>query len=254
MNNLVNIVKSIVDKVNLELPFTKFGINNFVQKVVFYGGTFEAQQCLVSLLKPLMIDKFYMCNTLFLTKGKQVKDVDGNLFVVDTFEVNKWVILKPVNHTNEFVGLIMYLNPITYLHGDPKSTNNEYGQLSKHTANKTPFIWLVESYSFDDLPVDSSIEEAFNVRLFFMDWAFTKKWINDEHNENVIKPMQNLYREFKKIIEEDYNFKRLDTCSVTVRNRFGNSAENPNNLIIDEDLSGVEMNFKLEVYNGNDCC
>ena len=225
MNNLVNIVNNIINQLKLDLT-----INSI-------DG-----------------DKFYMCNTLFLTKLKDVTDMADNVFTVVEFEVNKWVVLTPKGHNNAFVGLTMNLNPITYLHGDPSSTNSEYLQRDNHTPNKTPFIWLVESYNFEDLPADSSVEEAFNVRLFFMDWAFTEEWINDEHNENVIKPMQNLAKQFKNVIENDYNFKRLDTCSITVRNRFGNNPDNPNKLIIDEDLSGVEMNFKIEVYNLNNCC
>lgn len=221
MNNLVNIIENIIGKISIDLVITSIDV-----------------------------DKYYMCNTLFLTKLKYVKDGDGNIFTVTSFDVNKWVVLEPKGHVLPFSGLIMTVNPITFLHGDPKSVNFEYGEKSPLTIEKTPFIWLVESYTFDDLPRDSAVTEAYNVRLFFMDWANTPTWINDEHNENVIKPMQNLSQQFKSVIENDYNFKNLDTCTFTVRNRFGDNDK----LIISEDLSGVEMNFKLEVYDSGECC
>ena len=224
MNNLVDIVKKIVNDINLQLTVTE-----------------------------VVGNKFFMCDTLFLTKLKEVRDSADNKFTVIDFEVNEWVILEPKGHSLPFEGLIINTNEITFLHGDPKSVNSEYLQKGNRTENKTPFIWLVESYTFDDLPRDSAVKDAFNVRLFFMDWANNNKWVNDEHNDNVVKPMHNLEKRFKTVIEKDLNFKGLDTCNVTIRTRFGEIKTGGRDLIIDESLSGIEMNFKLEVYTSN-CC
>ena len=197
--------------------------------------------------------KVYLCNTLHLTLCKIVKDEFGNEYEVTEFVCNEYVVLTPYGHDVPFSGSVVIAPEIYYFHGDPKSTNNEYLQFDKRTANKTPFIWLVESYIYDQLPLDSAIEEAYDVRLFFLDWAETPKWENDDHNNNVIKPMQNLQKAFLQVIEDDYNYKRLENVRLTVRNRFGATAQNPEKLIIDEDLTGLEASFRLQVYDLSKC-
>lgn len=224
-NNLVDIIKSIIAQINLELKVLSIDV-----------------------------DIIYLCNTLHLTIGKIVKDSDDNEYKVIELSINEYVKVEPINHIIPFSGATLTAPEITYLHGDPLSTNAEYKDKGQRTSSKTPFIWLVESYTYDDLPKDSITDAAYNVRLFFMDWANTPKWVNDEHNEYVIKPMENLQTQFKQIIEDDSNYKRLENLTVSIRPRFGNVPDRPQNLIIDEDLSGVEMNFKLEVYESDLCC
>lgn len=224
-NNLVDIIKSIVLSINTTLTVISINVN-----------------------------KIYLCNTLHLTIGKIVKDSLGNEYTITSFEINNFVIVEPFGHTDPFTGTILIAPDLTFLHGDPKSTNNEYSQLSNRSAAKTPFIWLVESYSYDDLPIDSAFDLSFGTRLFFLDWAETPKWSNTNHNDYVIKPMENLKRAFFDIIENDYNFKNLDSVKSAVRPRFGVGPESPDNLIIDEDLSGLDISFDLKVYDSGACC
>ena len=65
--------------------------------------------------------------------------------------------------------------------------------------------------------------------------------------------MQNLQKAFLQVIEDDYNYKRLENVRLTVRNRFGANAQNPEKFIIDEDLTGIEASFKLQVYDLTQC-
>ena len=65
--------------------------------------------------------------------------------------------------------------------------------------------------------------------------------------------MQNLQKAFLQVIEDDYNYKRLENVRLTVRNRFGATAQNPDKLIIDEDLTGLEASFRLQVYDLSKC-
>jgi hypothetical protein len=231
MENLPNIIQSIIDQINLNIAISSVDA-----------------------------DKLYVCETtLFLTKTKIVV-IDGKNYTVIDFELNKWVQVQPKGHTDPVpVDTKIIVAPkITFLHGAPYSTNNEYLQLTQKTLNKTPFIWLLESYEFDDLPRDSSIELAFNARLFFLDWA-KEAGNNQYHNEYAIKPMQNLLKEFRKVIDEDFNFKTLEKGTTVVRPRFGAQVKSkgnepqPKEKIIDEDLSGVDSKIKIEVYDVLSC-
>ena len=57
-----------------------------------------------------------------------------------------------------------------------------------------------------------------------------------------------------QIIEDDYNFKRLADVKIAVRLRFGDPIGDPANLIIEEDLSGIDVSFNLDVYDAGVCC
>jgi len=223
-NNLVDIIEFIVSEINTALP------------VVSIDG-----------------NKVYLCNTLHLTIDKIVTDSIGNQYKVTEFEINDYVIIEPFGHAIPFAGDVLNAPPLTYLHGDPKSTNDEYLQKDQKTSKKTPFIWLVESYNYDIPNLDSAIEKSFKPRIFIMDWANTPKWQNTDHNNFVIKPMENLLKEFLLVIENDFNFKRLDSVSIDVRPRFGDKLQRPDNFIIDEDLSGIDIGFNLQVYDISLC-
>ncbi len=224
-SNLVDIIKSIVEQINTNLP------------VLSIDG-----------------EKIYLCNTLHLTIGKTIKDATDKEYKIKEFKINEYIVVEPFGHTDPFTGAVVVAPNLTFLHGDPKSTNNEYLQKAPRTSAKTPFIWLVESYSAENIRRDSAVDLSFNARIFLLDWANTPEWTNTEHNDNVIKPMENLLRVFLQVIDDDYNFKRLDTPRIAVRTRFGDPIGDPANLIINEDLSGIDVSFNLEVYDAGLCC
>jgi hypothetical protein len=237
MNNLVDVIQSIINQIDLNISINKVEVVDSET------------------------DKIYVCSTtLFLTKTKIVV-IDGKDYTVTDFDLNNWVHVSPKGHTDpvDADAKVMIAPDITFLHGDRYSVNDEYINLDTKTLNKTPFIWLVESYDFEDLPRDSSIDLAFNARLFFLDWYSERfRDSNDDQNNYAIKPMQNLQKAFINVINEDFNFKTLGTVSTTVRPRFGVvtsklGAEQPTEKIIDEDLSGVDSKMKIEVYDASSC-
>ena len=225
--NLVDIVRQIIDKIDLEIAVVK-----------------------------IVGNRVYLCNTMHITLGKIVKDEFGNDYRVTDFSFNEWIEVIPMSVADPFDSKIVIAPKVTYLHGSPSSTNNEYALISTRTLDKTPFIWLLVSYEYDNLPADSSIVASYNARLFFMDWANTPKWRNDQHNDLVIKPMENLSKAFIDVIENDYTFKRLEAYTRRPRPRFGVeiSDKGSDKTIIHENLSGIDLSVKLEMYDTALCC
>ena len=230
MSNQVDILKAIVANLDLDLK---------VLSIVPEGDCY----------------KVFVCSTKHVTITKIVEDDQGKKYKVKDYSFDEWLLLKPYQHMDAFSGSIVKGNAPIFLHGTPMSVNNEYLQIDQRTLNKTPFIWMLESTEYDDLPLDSSIEYSYDVRLFLMDWANEKKWKNADHNEIVIKPMENLARMIIDYIEEDYSFKRLETKRIRPRARFGVEVTNKGNTkkIIDEDLSGAELRLRLDLYDLSIC-
>jgi len=196
-----------------------------------------------------------VCSTLWVSTDKRVKDENGNIFKVTNFLNNEWFELSPLGGGAAFAGGFVVAQSITFLHGSPSSTNSEYLQVNTSTRDKTPFIWLLESYEYADQGLESLIEANFDARLFFMDETNITEWINDEHNTRAVKPMENLVKAFKDVIDNDFSFKRMNTFLSRVRPRFGVEVTNKgsNDKIINADLSGVEVNMTIELYDLSVC-
>ena len=226
MSNLVDVIQSLINRISLEIE-------------------------VVSIALP----RVYVCDTKHITVGKIVTDESNNQYIVTAFEPNEWVELSPFNNAPDFAGTVIIAPSILFLHGTPKSTNNEYLQIETRTLKKTPLIWLLESYNYEDPAADSSLEAIFDVRAFLLDWCDLPKWSNDQHNENAIKPMEALRDSLIEVINSDYSFKRVNRITTKVRPRFGVEVtdQGNNSKIINEDFSGIEIRFDLEAYDLSGC-
>ena len=225
MSNFSDIVANIVNQISNEITITE--VNVYVLSV---------------------------CETSYVTVRKIVKDDADNEYKVISFVENETITVEPIGHTNDFSGLILFLPKPLFLHGTPKTTNQEYLDVKQNELDKTPFIWLLENYEYDTLEADSAFEAAFSGRIFFLD-AFPMEWDNNEHNDFAIKPMEALKDKFVDIIEESFDFRRLKNTKTIVRPRFGVYVDNKGNdeKILDTDFSGVEFRLKLEVYDLEAC-
>jgi len=227
-NNLVDIVKGIITQIDLNL--TVLSIT---------GG-----------------DTITLCSTLHVTVGSTVGDGLGNDYNVTAMTDNTSIVVEPLGASPAtFAGAVVIAPYITPLHGSPSSTNEEYLDIQQVSRDKTPFIWLLESYEYEQQSLDSAIVAKYDARLFFMDLTYEELWINDQHNDLAIKPMENLQIAFKNVIDNDYTFKRMSNYRVRVRPRFGVEVTNKgsDDKIINEDLSGVEVNMTIELYDMSIC-
>ena len=198
----------------------------------------------------------YICgSTLSIRVGDVITSETGEEYTVTAVDPNVSIDVEPKDHTTPFAGPTVNMKPITFLHGTPQSTSEEYLELDTDTANKTPFAWLLETYEYDTGGRDSALAADFDVRMFLLHEADEEEWDNNQHNDLAIKPMEAVARKLEEIIEEDFNFTGFTGMNVKVRSRFGVYVTDKGNTakIIEEDLSGVELRFRLKAYDVEAC-
>ena len=232
MNNLVDIIQNVINNINLNI-----NVINIVD-----GKTIT------------------VCDTKHITINKIVKNFNkygssGLKYKVISFVEDTTVVVEPYGHSVPFAGSKLIAPEITFLHGSPSSVNNEYAQVDQQTLNKTPFIWLLEPYDENLGESDSALEVSFDCRLFFMDWAYNQGWKNDEHDTNVIKPMKKLLEQFNGVIYNDFSFRNTSVIRSRPRSRFGVVVTNrgSDRTIINEDLSGLEVEAELDLFDVEIC-
>ena len=220
-------------------------------------GEIISKTNLTVVVKEIVGSKIFVCKTtLHITIGNTVKDTANNEYTVSDMVVNEWLELTPLGSSPVFNDSVIIGPPITYLHGTPSSTNIEYVKVDPMTVNKVPFAWLLEVYQYDQPGPGSSLAASFSVVIFFLTWGKEVEWTNQQQNERAIKPMENLANSFLEAIEADYTYKTLQDVTIRPRSRFGVEVTNKGSerKILDEDLSGVEMRFTLELYKVENCC
>lgn len=197
-----------------------------------------------------------VCRTLHVNYGKIVTDGRGLKYKVVDFVNDYSITVQPYGHLVNWDSSILNAPKPLFIHGGAYSVNEEYLSISNDTRKKTPFIWLLRGYNETINGRMSSIERIADVRLFFMDETNEPKWLNDEHDVYAINPMQNLVNLFIETIEKNPMFLPLENHRVKDRARFGVEIpqKGSERKIIDDDLSGCELNVVLQRLKDNCKC
>ena len=178
------------------------------------------------------------CNTQYLNDCTTFT-VDGNVYSVLTIENDSILTVQgsPVLTTD------FDLRAPLFIPDTPKGANNET-VLRADDLDRNPFIWLLEDFRtefvFDGGP---NVSEP-RLRLFFLNASENPTWLETQHRENCIEPMQNLCDRFIKELEYKISGK-IERFTIINRLRFGNSSNNRS--ILDESLSGVELDITIPV-------
>lgn len=197
-----------------------------------------------------------VCSTLWITEDKIVTDSGGNKYKVTSIVFNESITVEPYDGAPVFNDTVVLAPIIQYLHGTPSSVNNEYLNIEEFQMNKTPIVWLLEPYEEEPLDPDSAFDASYNFRLFALE-GIEEDRPNDDLNDFALKPMKQLTNFIEDIIDNDYNFRRLENRpSRRPRPRFGVEVSNrgSDRRILDAAMSGYEMGIApLEVYDLEAC-
>lgn len=201
-------------------------------------------------------DVLTVCTTRWITEDKIVEDSQGNQYSVNSIVFNETITVTPINGAPAFNDTIVLAPLVRYQHGTPSSVNNEYLNVEEWQIEKTPILWLLEPYEEEPLEPDSSLDASYVFKLFALE-GIEEERSNDDQNDFALKPMKQLTIYVEDIIDNDYNFKRLENRpSRKPRARFGVDVANrgSDRRIIDAALSGYEMGVSpLEVYDLEAC-
>jgi hypothetical protein len=197
-----------------------------------------------------------VCKTLHVNYGKIVTDGAGKKFKVTSFTNDQSITVVPFGHVDDWNSSTLIAPKPLFIHGGAYSVNEEYLSISNDTRKKTPFIWLLRGYNEIVYGRMDSKERTADIRLFFMDETNEPEWLNDEHDVNAINPMQNLVNLFIETIEKNPMFLPLINHRVKDRARFGVEipTKGSDRKIIDDDLSGCELNVSIDLLKGNCKC
>lgn len=177
-------------------------------------------------------------NTQYLNINS-ILAVNGSDYFVSSIQNNESVTLvgSPV-----LLGDFDIPAPL-FIPDTPQGTNNEL-ILRSTDMSRHPLIWLLENfptnYTLDGSP---SIAEA-RVRLFFLNPSQDDSWLESDHRINCIEPMLNLTDEFITNLVDKVSGK-IEAFTVTNRIRFGNTSGTAK--ILDENLSGVELDLTIPI-------
>lgn len=188
------------------------------------------------------------CNTYYLNYGKK--------FTISTVEytVTGIILNTSVTFTGSTIPTVdsFEIDPPTFVHGTPKMVNAEWQSVY-------PVIWLVEIHDteYDERP-QARIKATPNFNLLFLDETNKQDWTVGDHYENVIDTQLNEISFFIQTLKRRRDLFETELLSYQTTNHvnFGDYIVNKgyDKKILNDDLSGVQLNIKLPYVSINDCC
>lgn len=199
-----------------------------------------------------LVDGGYKCYTLNTHYLRPLEEfnVNGVTYTVESFVYNSYLIVS--GSTPIAPGTYTLNNP-SFKHGKLKQTSAEILAQNQVRANKLvmPLVWMFElSPRQTPSEVNSMLESAGNVKLFFMNSADYENFTTADHFTNVIQPMSNLVDLFLKRLKKHnrvgkaYISNRIEHAKFTNDN--GESAGEGKN-ILPMRLSGIEVELSLPI-------
>lgn len=222
-----NIVKGLVDNIDCTID-----------------GVFDAQTMQVNV-----------CKTKWARIGKIVTNSTNDEYIITDILVDEWIkVDKVIQSSPDLDGVITL--PIPYwLAGTKIAANREWTIGDNIVMEKTPVIWMLELIRYTGYGRDSTLQFDSEIRLFILDETDVVNYYVEDHRQQVVLPMENLMLELMNTISKDRNFKKIDEYSVGTFSRFG--LEKDNGMfqnILDANLSGLELKFRLVKYKENCKC
>ena len=198
---------------------------------------------------------YYCCHSKWARKGKFLKgtDINGNIVSKRIIAVVDGVKIRLEDSL--IVGSTLILNPPFDITGTKMATNLEWTKSTNFALEKTPLIWLLDSFEDDEFGDESVIERSVSCKIFFLDETDIKNYLTKDHKEQVVQPMMNLKDEFLEVIKKNRKFKTITDKKTRYFSRFGTeSPQGYEKNILDANLSGLVLTITLTKYKENCKC
>jgi hypothetical protein len=199
--------------------------------------------------------KYYVCGTKWSRKGKFVTGLDSSGLpvkkLITNILVNEYIELED----DLIVGETLTIDTPFNITGTKIATNLEWTKASKSAIEKTPIIWLLDSFEETTYGRESSIERTVDCKIFFLDETDIKNYYTSDHKEQVIQPMMFLKDEFLNVIKKNRKYKTIADERIRYFSRFGTeSSQGFEKNILDANLSGLVLSVTLTKFKENCRC
>jgi hypothetical protein len=198
---------------------------------------------ILGLYDPIQ-EKTITCDTSYARVGKYL---NGTLLITEV-ETDEYLVAGTAT------GILTL--PVPYfVPGTKISANNEWTKFSNDLTQKTPLVWLLHDVRYVKFGRESVYDWESDLRIFFLDETDIVNYLTKDHIDNVVVPMSKLAEKFIDVVNNDRNYKTLDTYEIVNFTRFGTEQSNGYfQNILDANLSGVELRIKLTKYKQNCKC
>lgn len=197
--------------------------------------------------------KLFSCNTQWVTVSDNIT-IDGVVYRVVSFVQNEYLI---VTGPSAPVQLYFQLTAPTFEHGTHRRVSSERVKKSASKRAITPMIYALPIKGKKKISIDSMYGFSGKVRFFYLT-TFDKNGdaTIDTQQTNVVNPMIAMRKYFIQKIEERLDlFEEVQELFEDDFMDFGDPAIwGVKERIFDEFLSGVGVNFDLNIYSQDECC
>jgi hypothetical protein len=197
--------------------------------------------------------KLFSCNTQWVTINDKIT-IDGVVYRVVSFVQDEYLI---VTGASAPVQLYFQLTAPTFEHGTHRRVSSERVKKSASKRTITPMIYALPIKGKTRPSIDSMYGFSGKVRFFCLT-TFDKNGDASiaTQQKNVVNPMSALVRYFIQKFEERLDlFEEIQEVFQDDFMDFGDPAIwGAKERIFEEFLSGVGVNFDLNIYSQDECC
>jgi hypothetical protein len=195
-----------------------------------------------------------VCDFHYLQPGSTVTIGDDN-FTYRVVDYDKDERTITVSGPETISALSFTLRVPFFCHGTPLQTEAENAKVSVNV--KTPMVYVMEPYQPDyNYDENSSIDSLTDLKICFLTQAEVNKWVTDDFYHNAINPMKNLMEDFIQMIIDSNLFHTAKMrASPMFHTKFGINIRDlgTKKLWFSENLSGVSVDLRLEMYKADEC-
>lgn len=197
----------------------------------------------------------FTCNTKWARAGKTIELQSGGGVstlnnLIEQVDTNNYIKVKGIFSFEK-----VFVNFPFNITGTKIATNLEWTKVSSFAKDKTPLIWLLDSFVEKEFGRESSLERSVECKIFFLDETDIKNYYTNDHKTQVVQPMINLKEEFLNVIKKNRSFQTITDDEVRYFSRFGTeSAQGFEKNILDANLSGLVLSVTLKKYKPNCNC
>lgn len=196
------------------------------------------------------------CDTFYITEGTQF-DISGTTYTVDSFVFNESFTVTSATFPS--VDNIT-LNPIHFYSGTLKDASGERGKVTSNGGlTPVPLVWSREPMALDvNRDFESPLWATASLELYVLTACDPSVWKNEDHYELAINPMYNITDRIYQFVDDrgDLFNEYLSERQIPRVFLGTEGSSGYGERLFDENLSGVQTNFDLEILNRAlfECC